>query len=87
MFDPLIKYIIDGKNVIPVLKANDYWLIQAGNSYRVDKYELYDDKMDAMYYNLLHQLSEGISLDNYKGSKYYKYYMERLKVENPEYLI
>lgn len=50
-------------------------------------FKLFDTKRDAMFNKLIIDLKAGKPLDNYKRSKYYNYYVKRLKVENPEYLI
>lgn len=47
----------------------------------------FDEKIDALYTQFLKNIKEGTPLKNYKRSKYYKIYLERLKKDYPEYVI
>ena len=40
-----------------------------------------------MYAKLINELSNGKDLMNFRSSPYFKEYVARLKIENPEYLI
>jgi len=42
---------------------------------------------EARYCALLVSLSHGKNINNYRSSKYYKYYILRLTKDHPEYLI
>lgn len=81
------KYILLGKAVIPVYELADGQLITAGDIYDASNYKLYTNKLDAMYDKLVIDLQSGKPLENYKSSKYFKQYIERLKKEHPEYII
>jgi hypothetical protein len=81
------KYILLGKNVIPVYELADGQLITAGDIFDSSQYKLYSNKLDAMYDKLVLDLQAGKPLDNYKSSKYFKQYIERLKKDHPEYII
>lgn len=66
-----------------------FWVLPAGIDYvkipkGTPKEDYYDDKMDAMYANFVRRKKH---IENYKSSKYYKYYLKRAKKENPELII
>lgn len=82
-----MKYIIDGDGVIPVFDVGGGYLVPASNVFPKKDHVVYNDKMDAMYYKLIRDLAKGKPLENYKSSKYFKYYMKRIKEEHPEYAI
>jgi len=42
---------------------------------------------EARYCSMLVDLGRGKNINNYRSSKYYKYYLSRLKKDHPEYLI
>lgn len=80
------KFILIGADVIRVLVCGDK-IIPTDCYYQLEDFEIFDSREDAMYSKLLDCLKAGKSLDNYKSSKYYKMYVERLKKEYPEYII
>lgn len=84
---PKEKYVLDGGNVIPVYDVGGGWFVIATEFYDATKYKLYDNRMDAMYDKLVNDLQTGKPIENYRSSKYYKYYIDRLKKENPEFVI
>ena len=84
---PKEKYIIDGGNIVPVYDVGGGWFVIATDFYDATKYTLYDDRMDALYVKLVNELNSGKPLENFRSSKYYKYYVERLKKDNPEFVI
>jgi len=49
--------------------------------------ELFRNHKDALFSMLLFRIKRGVPLSNYKKSKYYKYYLERLQKDHPEYLL
>jgi hypothetical protein len=81
------KYILYGKDIIPVYELADGQLITAGDIFDPALYKVYSDRKDALYDKLVNDLKKGKSIDNYKSSKYYGYYVQRLKKDNPEYII
>lgn len=81
------KFIIDGASVIEVVEIGDDLLAPAQTIFKRGDYDVYDTRLDARYHSMLRDLQNGKSIYNYKSSKYYKYYIERLKEENPEYII
>jgi hypothetical protein len=80
------KYIIDGYKVIEVFEIDDY-LVPCSVLFDKAEHQLYNSREDARYYSLLEQLDRGKSIEDFKSSRYYSYYLERLKRENEEYLI
>lgn len=84
---PKTKYIIDGNGVIPVIDVGDGYLVPASTIFPKKDHVVYDDKMDALYEKLVRDLTKGKPLENFKSSKYYKYYVARLKEDHPEYAI
>jgi len=84
---PAIQYMIHGNQVLSVIDIGGGYCVLAGDMIRTNGSTLFDSKNDAMYAKLLYELERGKDLRKYKSSKYYKYYIERLKKENPEYLI
>lgn len=82
----LDKYIIDGGNVVRVVQV-DSWLVPCSVVYDTEDYVAYDTREDARYHNFLNELDKGKTLDDFKSSRYYQYYIERLKKDNEEYLI
>lgn len=87
------KFILDSAgNVLAVfdLGINDKGqreFVNVGDVFTLKNYQMFDTKKDAMYAKLVRELGHGKPLKNYKRSKYYKYYLQRLKKEHPEYLI
>lgn len=86
------KYIYHGGSVQSVLdlgineqSKNEF--VNVSDVFTVKNPNIFETKKDAMYYKLIIELSNGHKLENYKRSKYYKYYLKRLKNEHPEYLI
>lgn len=80
------KYIIDGYKVVEVFELDDY-LVPCSVLFDKAEHRLYDSREDARYYSFLDQLDKGKTLNDFKSSRYYKYYLERLKKENEEYLL
>lgn len=87
MAKPKEKYIIDGGQILPVYDVGNGWLVIATDFYDAAKHTMYDDRMDAMYAKLVRDMQRGKPLENFKSSKYFKYYIDRLKKENPEFII
>jgi hypothetical protein len=81
------KYIINGEHVIAVYHVGDNTYTPKTTIFHREPDNVYTNKMDAHYANLIKQLSKGKPLENYKSSKYYDYYIQRLTEDNPEYLI
>lgn len=84
---PSTHYIIEKDSVVPVVKINDEYLVPANVIFKKRDFKVYDSKLDALYDKLLRDLAKGKSLENFRRSKYFKYYTERLKEENPEYYL
>ncbi len=81
------KYILCGKDIVPVYELADGQLIAAGDIFDRTHFTVYTDRKDALYDKLINDLKTGKSIDNYKSSKYFQYYVNRLKKDNPEYII
>lgn len=84
---PTKQYVVNGNVVIEVFKINDEYMIYDPHYIKVNNSIIYDNKGDAMYAKLIVELASGKDIKNFKPSPYYKDYIKRLKIENPEYLI
>jgi hypothetical protein len=84
---PDIKYIIHNGQVHGVYEINENYSAFSENLIDTSDITLYGDRMDAMYCKLVTALSGGKPLENYRSSKYFKYYVDRLKIEHPEYAL
>ncbi len=82
-----IKFIIDVNTVYGVVPLGDDEFVRTSDVFKKKNLEMFKSKKDALYAKLVRDLKGGKPLKNYKTSKYYKYYLERLKIENPEYAI
>ena len=87
MAKPQEKYILLGKSVISVYELANGELIAVGDIFDSSQFKVYSNKLDAMYDKLVQDLQSGKPLENYKSSKYYKQYIEKLKKHHPEYII
>lgn len=76
-----VQYIIVGET------ETNFIAVPAGVEIMAKKEQFYSKKFDAQYALLLKRLTNGTPLKNYKSSPYYEQYMDRLKKENPEFLI
>jgi len=81
------KFIIEGNTTLEVVEVGDYLVPAANMMFKSKDYTLYNNKLDVMYAKLIRDLSNGKDMSSYKRSKYYQYYVDRLKEENPEYYI
>jgi hypothetical protein len=73
------KYIINGAAVIPVVEVGDDFLVAATEVFSKSDIQLFGTREDARYYCLLRDLESGKkTIENYKSSKYYQYYLKRL---------
>ena len=81
------KYIVCGNDVVPVYELANGDLTIAADIFKANDYIVYTNRFDAMYAKLIKDLQRGKSLENYRSSKYYKQYIERIKKENPEFAI
>jgi hypothetical protein len=84
---PEVRYIINGASVIPVVEVGDDHLVPAHDMIERKDIPVFNSREDARYHCLLRDLENGKSIENYKSSRYYKYYIKRLKEENPEYIL
>ena len=79
------KYIIERETVVKVIEVifdNEKYLVDPKMLFKSHKpkYSL----QEARYKIFVKKVSTGTPVKNFKNSKYYKYYMERAKKENPE---
>ena len=83
------EFMISGKAVIEVVVIDDVWVVPASSlvEFRPDRHTLHKCKKDANYAQMLQRLDAGKNVDNYKRSPYFDYYLERLRLDRPEYLI
>lgn len=87
MTKPQELYVLTGPNVVSAYDVGGGYFVVGGTLLDMVGNAVYTNKMDAMYHKLIYDLQKGKSLENYKTSKYYSYYIERLKKENPEYIL
>jgi len=85
-------YATKNGNTFVYLEVGDFLIPSQFKNYIVHKDDLkadhiFDSKEELKYYSLVLDLKSGKPLSNFKRSKYYKYYISRLKEEYPEYVI
>lgn len=80
-------FIISGRSVFEVYDLGNSKYVQVEALFTVENENVFETKFDAMYANIISNLQKGKPLSNYRASKYYNEYIERLKVEHPEYII
>jgi len=79
-------YIIQGNRVRHVVKANETQYAGLAKNYDLPK-QHYNNEKDAHYNNMLNHLVKGASVLEFAPQDDHEYYINRLKKENPEYLI
>jgi len=84
---PETKFILNGANVVPVVEIGDDYLVPADVMFKKEQHTIYESRLDARFFCMLKELEKGKALEDYKKSKYFKYYVERLKKEYQEYII
>mgnify|MGYP003960420639 CR=1 FL=1 len=47
----------------------------------------FDERIEALYDNLVAKLRKGTPIKNYRSSKYFHMYLEMLNERNPEYVL
>lgn len=82
-----IQFVIDGNTVYGVYPIGGDEFVRTSDVFKKKNLTMFNSKKDALYAKLIRDLKGGKPLKNYKTSKYYKYYIERLKKEHPEYAI
>jgi hypothetical protein len=85
-----VVYYTKGKHVYAYYNINGTLIPYSSETY-VEADIKHDAKFSSMeearYSTLLLALKSGKPIQNFKSSKYYKYYIKRLKEDNPEYLV
>ena len=85
-----VRYLVRGGTIEKYHLIGEYYVPAIVTPLKIDEikhdYE-FDDLFEANYCKLCYNLKRGKPFKNYKGSKYYKRYVERLELEYPEYLI
>lgn len=81
------KFVLDGASVIEVIEIGEYLVPAANMILKTADHQTFESREDARYHCMLEGLKKGKDITTFKSSKYYKYYIERLKKENPEYII
>ena len=84
---PKQLYILVNGDVVPVYDMGNNYYCLSGQLFVASKSHVFSDREDAMYSKLILELQRGKPLENFRSSKYYGYYIERLKKENPEFII
>lgn len=82
-----VEFLVHNNSVLEVFNLDNGDFVTVGDKFKAPNSPIFDNKEDAMYFKLLRSLEKGKPISNFKSSKYYKYYIERLKKENPEYII
>jgi len=87
------RYIVLNNSVVSTYQvqetSTEYVLVPQKQIIIIDKDStvIFNNKFDAMYNMFLDRITSGKSkLKNYKGSKLFNQYLERLQKENPELL-
>lgn len=84
---PKQLFMLVNGDVVPVYDLGNDYYCQSGQLFISSPRHVFSDREDAMYSKLILELQGGKPLENFKSSKYYEYYIERLKKENPEFII
>jgi len=88
--DRLVWYEKNGK-IFGYYRVDGFLIPQSSNVYKESQlastHNYYETKSEAMYACVVKNLQAGKPLDNYKRSPYYNEYVQRLKIEHPEYII
>lgn len=82
-----IKYVIINAIVYPVYDLGDDNFVQITQVFKQKDVKIFNTKVDALYTCVIQRLQNGAPLSNYKSSKFYNEYVQRLKIEHPEYII
>jgi hypothetical protein len=85
-------FIVNKRNVISTYvvynKDGEECIQGYDNNYiLLDRSRVYEDINEARYASFIYQMEHGGKLENFKRSPYFKYYYDRAKTENPEFLI
>jgi len=81
------QYALVSGKVLEVLEYEGEYLAEHRYFFKKNNTLTFDTKEEAMYAKLVQELRCGKSLSNFKGSPYYEYYVEQLKIHNPEYIL
>jgi hypothetical protein len=85
-----IVYYQIGKNVQAYFEVDGYLIPYSSGVCKEDQIPFDTkcyEKREAKYNAMLYCLRNGKTINSYKISPYYDYYVERLKKEHPEFLI
>jgi hypothetical protein len=85
--EKLHKYVIERQSIVKVVEVQldgKTYIVNPGALTQTDQPLL--SKEDASYKLFVDRVSKGVPVTNYSRSKYYKMYLERAKIENPEIL-
>lgn len=78
----------NGIQVISVYEIGDGYYVPTDSIIELKESDkICDTRIDALYFKMIRRLKKGTPLSNYKKSKNYEEYVERLKKEYPEYLV
>jgi len=83
-------FVVNGTNTTTYFNIGGYLVPEDSNitTFEDVKAEAVCSELkEARYLAMLCGLKRGKSIENFKRSKYYEYYLERLKEEHPEYII
>lgn len=81
------SFVISGNNVTEVVEYNDYFIPYYNEFFLKSETISFDTREEAMFQKALSSIIEGKPVEKYKSSKYYDYYLTRLKQDYPEYCI
>lgn len=80
-------FVLLPDGVIEAYDLGDGDFVQVSEKFKCEPSDVFETKFDAYYAHVVRRLQNGTPLSNYKSSKYYNEYVERLKKEHPEYII
>lgn len=81
------KFALIRNEVIEVVDLGNEWYVPPQSLFKVNVINVFNTKEEANYEKALKQIIDGKPYTNFKVSKYYNYYLERLQAEHPELLI
>ena len=84
---PETKYVLIHGEVTEVVDLGNNLYTPPHSLMSVPPNQVFSDRREAMFQKALLEIKKGKSYTNFKVSKYYKYYLERLRQDHPEFLI
>lgn len=83
---PAEKYVVIADQLIPIADFGD-WGCPMSSIISLQDADVFESREEANYYKMVKRLDKGVSIDNYRNSKYFQYYKEKLEKDHPEHLL